>query len=44
MSNPETMPRLDEHLVREGVREEVLRGQRLVAASAEAPHADPIAS
>jgi hypothetical protein len=41
MSNPEAMPRLDEHLVREGVREEVLRGQRLVAAPARAPHADP---
>jgi hypothetical protein len=34
------MPRLDEHLVREGTREEVLRGQRLIAAPASAPHAD----
>jgi hypothetical protein len=41
MSNPEAMPRLDEHLVRDGVREEVLRGQRLVAAPAKEPHADP---
>ena len=35
------MPRLDEHLVREGTREEVLRGQRLIAAPAKEPHADP---
>jgi hypothetical protein len=41
MGNPEAMPRLDEHLVREGTREEVLRGQRIIAAPARAPHADP---
>jgi hypothetical protein len=41
MHDHEAMPRLDEHLVREGTREEVLRGQRIVAAPARAPHADP---
>lgn len=39
--DPEAMPRLDEHLVRDGTREEVLRGQRLIAAPAKPPHADP---
>jgi hypothetical protein len=33
-------PRLDEHLVEEGTREEVLRGERLFAAPAREPHAD----
>jgi hypothetical protein len=41
MRDKEAMPRLDEHLVRDGTREEVLRGQRLIAAPAKAPHADP---
>jgi hypothetical protein len=38
--DPKAMPRLDDHLVQEGVREEVLRGRRIVAAPAEAPHAE----
>lgn len=33
-------PRLDEHLVEEGTREEMLRGQRLYAAPAREPHAE----
>jgi hypothetical protein len=41
MRDQEAMPRLDEHLVQEGTREEVLRGQRLIAAPAKPPHADP---
>lgn len=41
MHDQEAMPRLDEHLVREGTREEVLRGQRITAAPAREPHADP---
>jgi hypothetical protein len=41
MRDHEAMPRLDEHLVPEGTREEVLRGQRMYAAPARAPHADP---
>jgi hypothetical protein len=41
MRDHEAMPRLDEHLVPEGTREEVLRGQRMLAAPARAPHADP---
>jgi hypothetical protein len=41
MRDHEAMPRLDEHLVREATREEVLRGQRLIAAPAREPHADP---
>lgn len=40
MDDHEAMPRLDEHLVQEGTREEMLRGQRLFAAPARAPHAD----
>jgi hypothetical protein len=41
MHDQQAMPRLDEHLVREGTREEMLRGQRLIAAPAREPHADP---
>jgi hypothetical protein len=41
MRDQEAMPRLDEHLVREGTREEVLRGRRIIAAPAKEPHADP---
>ena len=33
-------PRLDDHLVEEGTREEMLRGQRLYAAPAREPHAE----
>jgi hypothetical protein len=33
-------PRLDEHLVEEGTREEMLRGERLYAAPAREPHAE----
>jgi hypothetical protein len=41
MHDHEAMPRLDEHLVADGTREEVLRGQRIIAAPAKEPHADP---
>jgi hypothetical protein len=41
MHDSEAMPRLDEHLVLDGTREEVLRGERLIAAPALPPHADP---
>jgi hypothetical protein len=34
MRDHEAMPRLDEHLVPEGSREEVLRGRRIIAAPA----------
>src|SRR5689334_16812996 len=37
---PSMHPRLDEHLVEEGTREEMLRGQRLYAAPAREPHAE----
>jgi hypothetical protein len=35
------MPRLDEHLVPGETREEIVRGQRILAAPAREPHADP---
>jgi hypothetical protein len=34
------MPRLDEHLVREETREEMVRGERIISAPAREPHAD----
>jgi hypothetical protein len=37
---PEAKPRLDEHLVREETREEMVRGQRVIASPAKPPHAD----